>query len=82
MRLRKIANNQTEIQTDDFDILISYETPVACYNKITGEYSRTGKKWSATTSKHINTWLPAENHGVEYGRVSEKPQEFFDNLIN
>lgn len=37
-------------------VLISYSTPVACY--ILGQgYFKTDKKWSVTTSKHINKWV-------------------------
>jgi len=75
MKLRKIANNQTVIETKRFDILISYETPVASYDKQTFTYYRTEKKWSATTTRHINQWL----NGVE---AKTGTQEYFDNLLN
>ena len=37
-------------------ILVSYETPVAALLP-SGRYVRTSKKYSVTTSKHINQWL-------------------------
>ena len=58
MKLRKLGNNQTEIQTEQFDILVSYETPVAYYDKRADVYHKTEKKWSATTSRHISNWIP------------------------
>jgi len=75
MKLRKIGNNQTEIQTALFNLLISYETPVAVYIIETGEKLITDKKWSATTTKHINAWY-------SHIEASAKPQSYFDNLLN
>lgn len=72
MKMHVIANNQTAIETDSFIILFSYSTPVACYDKENDEYSRTSKKWSATTSKHINKWLPRA--------ADERDQSFFDKI--
>lgn len=73
MKLNPIASNMTEVEIGDTTILFSYKTPVACH--ISGQgYFRTTKKWSVTTSRHINKWLdgaPADN-------IS---QEELDNLI-
>jgi hypothetical protein len=63
------------IDTPDYILLFSYSTPVACYNKHTLDYSRTSKKWSMTTTRHINKWLD----GV---KAIEQPQEYFDNLLS
>jgi len=76
MKLRKIGNNQTEIQTNDFNILVSYETPVACYNKLLNEYARTDKQWSATTTRHINSWLPDKDAAVFV------EQSYLDSLLD
>lgn len=60
MRLIPIKNNMNEVQLNGTTILFSYETPVACH--IIGKgYIKTSKKWSATTSKHINQWLHMKN---------------------
>ena len=73
MKLRKLGNNETLIVlTDDTEVLISYETPVAARRG--GSYYRTSTKWSATTSKHINKWL----NGIE---AKERDQSFFDELL-
>lgn len=73
MKLKNIGNNQSEINLDDgTKILISYETPVAAFR---GEkYYRTSTQWSATTTRHITSWL-GEN--VAFPR----PQGFFDELL-
>ncbi|TVM02977.1 MAG: hypothetical protein CV087_07460 [Candidatus Brocadia sp. WS118] len=73
MRVKGIGSNQTEITKSNGDsILVSYSTPVAA--NVGGKFYRTEKKWSKTTSKHINAWL--------YGaKAEEKPQSFFDNLL-
>ena len=75
MKLRKIANNQTELWLKDVTILVSYETPVAYIDGLTGKAYKTSKKWSATTSRHINSWL----NGVD---AIEVEQSVLDNLLN
>jgi len=57
-------------------VLISYQTPVAA--RIGGKYYRTSKRYSVTTSKHINQWL--RKYGAE-GKAEVKPPEFFESLI-
>lgn len=57
MKLRPIASNQNEITTTDYIVLFSYETPVAAEHRSSGKCYRTAKKWSQTTSRHINSWL-------------------------
>lgn len=72
MKLKPIAPNQTEISIGDDAIFFSYAEPVAAC--IAGRYYRTKKKWSTTTSKHINDWLD--------GTAAEvRSQEWFDQLI-
>jgi len=72
MKLRKLANNQTELVMEDGSrVLISYETPVAAYRG--GEWYYTSKKWSATTTKHIKSWIGG--HGIQ------RDQTFFDELL-
>ena len=73
MKLRSIKANMTEVSVNaDLTVLFSYRTPVACH--ISGDgYSRTEKKWSATTTRHINQWVQ--------GSAKEKPQSFFDELV-
>jgi hypothetical protein len=57
MKLKPLASNMTEVEMAKATILFSYSTPVAaCMNDGTG-FIRTSKKWSVTTSRHINKWL-------------------------
>ena len=58
MKLTPIGSNQTQVTlTDGTEVLFSYKTPVAaCMGDGTG-FVRTDKKWSPTTSRHINKWL-------------------------
>lgn len=72
LEVKPIGSNQTEIRTDGARILVSYSTPVAAC--IDGNYSKTAKKHSATTSKHVSRWCPPI-------LTETKPQEFFDNLL-
>ena len=75
LSLNPIRNNMTELSTPEALILFSYKTPVACRLDKDMNWYKTSKKWSKTTSRHINQWLD----GIH---ASEKPQEFFDNLTN
>ena len=75
LKLKPIASNMNLIDTPDFIVLFSYSTPVACYDKHTYDYYRTAKKWSMTTTRHINKWLD----GV---KAIEQPQDYFDNLLS
>ncbi len=77
MKVRNIGSNMTEIEIGDKLILVSYETPVAC--AIMGDgYYRTSKKWSATTTRHINKWL-ASHQGLDESK--EIPQSDLDSLL-
>jgi hypothetical protein len=81
MKLSPIRANMTELELNGMRILFSYKTPVAAlvrYSSPTGDgwhQYRTEKRWSNTTTRHINQWNPM---GGAYGI---KPQEWFDNLI-
>ena len=70
MKIKQVGSNQTELVLNDgTQVLFSYETPVACW--IDGQFYRTDKKWSQTTSRHINKWAHCP---------IRKPQSFFDVL--
>ena len=72
MNLKQLGSNQTELEIKGARVLFSYSTPVACES--VGKRYRTNKKWSNTTTRHINAWLG----GVDAEAVS---QDFFDNLV-
>ncbi len=81
MNLKPLGANMTEVEHGWYTTLISYKTPVATiwnYGREVEAY-QTDKKWSATTTRHINKWLGMhpEVLGAKY-----KPQEYFDNLLN
>lgn len=70
MKLNPIASNMTEITLNDgTQVLFSYKTPVACWKD--GQFYKTAKKWSNTTTRHVNKWAHC---------AIEKPQEYFDGL--
>lgn len=78
MNLTPYGPNMTEISTGDMYVLFSYKTPVAAMidEGLGFVFYRTAKRWSNTTTHHINKWLGS------YGAVaSEKPQKYFDSLV-
>ena len=79
IKLIKHNNNATEIlnqTTPAQSIFFSYETPVAGLDE--KGYFKTDKKYSMTTTKHINKWLIKNN--ATNARVVK--QSFIDELLN
>lgn len=72
-RIEILKSNMTVLYTDNFTILYSYNTPVACLELETGIYYKTLQFHSKTTSKHINQWLNGKF-------AVTNPQSWFDNL--
>jgi hypothetical protein len=79
MRIKSLKKNLIEVHTNDYIILVSYQTPVACRCKksdVYGYHYKTEKKWSNTTTRHVNWWLK------ELGSDAKNmPQSWFDNLL-
>lgn len=75
MNLVNLGSNMNEIVLGNRSVLISYQTAVAMYIEGMG-YIVTDKKWSKTTSKHINKFLS----GSKPYKIES--QDFFDNLLN
>ena len=73
MKLTPIKANMTEVEIGDKTVLFSYKTPVA-YHLMGHGYIKTNKKWSTTTTRHINQWLNGNN-------ADEVDQNILDNLI-
>ncbi len=74
MQLLPIASNQNQLNLNDgTQVFFSYKTPVAAYVPELG-YVRTVKKWSTTTSRHINKWLQGIN-------AKEIDQQFLYDLV-
>ena len=77
MQIKNLGKNQTIVTSKLADgsrveVLFSYATPVAVRGP-KFDY-KTEQKWSVTTSKHINKFLP-ENQS----RVQIVPQDDLDN---
>ncbi len=56
MKIKQLGSNQMLMCMSDIEILFSYETPVAGHSDKLGWF-RTNKKYSVTTSRHINRYL-------------------------
>ena len=56
MKVKSIGSNQTEVRANGCRVLYSYETPVALQAP-SGKYYKTDRKWSVTTSRHINKFV-------------------------
>jgi len=72
MELNPIGPNMTEVSVNGWRILFSYRTPVAAWGNKIG-FIRTSKKWSVTTSRHINKWLDGS-------KAKEVDQSVFSNI--
>jgi len=61
MRLKQLGTNKSEVTLNEsVTVLFSYETPVA-YTKLDERgksYFITDEHYSATTTRHIKSWLP------------------------
>ena len=78
MNVKSLGANKTVITLTNGDsVFVSYETPVAAYTK--NGYFKTAKHWSATTTKHINSWLRTE--GQEPQHVNTIEQEMLDGML-
>ena len=73
MKLEPIQSNMTELNIGNLSILFSYKTPVAI--KCQQNYYKTAKKWSNTTTRHVNKWLAGAP-----ARIVE--QSYFDEAMN
>lgn len=81
MKLKSIKSNMAELHLESgVIVLFSYETPVAYFTH--GNYYITTKHWSATTTRHINQWVPGDHklrqHTMGVHTVS---QEHLYNLV-
>lgn len=71
MHLSPIQSNMTQLTlSDGTQVLFSYATPVASWKD--GAFYKTDKKWSNTTTRHVNKWTHL---------ATIKPQSYFDDLI-
>ena len=77
MKLKSLGANQREVEIGDMLVFFSYKTPVAV-RLSDGRFKRTDKRWSVTTTRHINSWL--RSFGVEPGMVSSITQDEINTL--
>ncbi len=71
MKVTPIGSNKTQVSlADGTEVLFSYSTPVAALVPGRG-WIRTNKKWSNTTSRHINSWLAENMGGTESEAVDQ-----------
>ena len=74
VKLTPIQSNMTELTLDNgIRVLFSYQTPVDC--ELKNGYYKTAKKWSNTTTRHVNKWLNGAPATVAV-------QGFFDDVVN
>lgn len=80
MNLKPLGANKTELTLEKngqrIRVLFSYQTPVAA-DILTNEgmvYYRTSERYSNTTTKHINSWLPKDQAKI-------REQSFFNGLV-
>jgi hypothetical protein len=74
LSVKPLASNMTLLETPAHIVLFSYATPVASFDKGNYSFNRTSKKWSMTTTRHINKWLDG-------AKAIEQPQTYFDDLL-
>jgi len=70
IKLIKRGNDGTEITTGNTpceSVVFSYSTPVAGLDE--KGFFKTSKKYSMTTTKHINKWLRQNNCNIKDVRV-------------
>jgi hypothetical protein len=72
MTLKNLGANQSSVEVDGVEVFFSYKTPVAGFIPGRG-YVRTDRKYSVTTTKHINKYVGANCTTV--------PQEMIDGLL-
>ncbi len=74
MRIESLGANQTVVTlSSGCQVFFSYETPVAAI--FDGISYKTDRKYSNTTTRHMNAWL-----GDSGKNAIVKPQSYFDLL--
>ena len=80
MKVKNYGSNQTLVEDKGCSVLYSYETPVALIVGGSNRAYKTDRKWSVTTSKHINQWLRKEGFDPKsQDDVVLVPQDTLDN---
>ena len=83
MKLTNIRSNMVELEIAGNKILFSYNTPVAAIIHGGDRIVKTNKKWSATTTRHINEWLALlDQQGIGDTSAIPVDQSILDSLIS
>ena len=77
MKIKKLGASKTLLKFPDKEILISYETPVACYYN-NGECIRTKENHSRTTQKQITQYF---DWVEDKATIQKVDQSFLDSLL-
>jgi len=80
MQFNILRKTMMEVYTKRFVILVSYTTPVACYDKVAGKWYRSSTRHSKTTLRHISEWA-TKFHGWQGHLWEYLPQKFFDEIF-
>ena len=82
MQIKPYASNQTLLLDSGCTVLYSYETPVVLIDNNNHAF-KTDKKWSVTTSKHINQFLRKQGFDPKNDQnLSLVPQEVLNDWKN
>lgn len=69
--IQNLGSNKTSLTLKDgTEIFFSYSTPVAAYIPGRG-YVKTDEKYSVTTSKHINSFVPPNAEVVPQSDIND-----------
>lgn len=79
--LKKLGNNETQVEQHGYLILYSYNTPVAVRHCASGNEWKTNKKWSVTTSRHINKWCSPSAKSVEQSVIDSIVTSGYSSVI-
>lgn len=86
--ITRLNGAATQVDHSNMSILVSYQTPVAVrvFQGINGVHLfKTDKKWSTTTSRHINKWLNEAKvkllSAEHCAKIIEIPQDKLEQLI-
>ena len=77
MKIKKLGSNKMTLSFPDKEILISYETPVACYYN-NGKCIRTKENHSKTTQKQITQYF---DWVKDKSTIKKVDQSFLNNLL-
>jgi len=81
MKISRVAKqNVLYLNTGIKEFCVSYEIPVAIYNFLNDSMYVTDKKFSKTTTKHINKWKQRYNNFETISVLQEEIQNEFDSI--